>query len=169
MSAGAIALLLAMAGASKVLNPVGTKESWSRHGVLQERVIAAVAWVIGPIELLVATGLIVPSTRVGGGVVAALLFATYAIYLALAVREGAEGGCACFGTDSAVPINRGHVARAVLFAALAVVVASDATETVDPVVFVLGLVTGLGLMMLSSLVTALVGNATRSSNRGALS
>lgn len=142
-----------------------TAEAWTRHHVLPTWIIPFLARLVGPVEVIMAGTLVVPESRTVGGISATLLLLSYAVYLTLALRNGADGGCACFGTDSAVPINPGHLLRATVLSVVALLSAFDPSTKLQPLVLLIGAAAGVGLMMAGSLVTALFDVSARRNAR----
>ncbi|MDQ3916737.1 MAG: hypothetical protein M3323_15625 [Actinomycetota bacterium] len=167
--ATAIAAVLAVAGLSKLARASETKTAWSRHGILPPRMVAAAASLTGPVEVAVAAGLIVPETRSPAAFSAVALFVVYTTYLGVALSRGVEGGCGCFGADLTQNVNVGHVIRAAILGAMAVVAATTGTTSVDAAALSLGAATGAGVVFVGSLLVALLDMAPRRKTRRTVS
>ncbi len=128
----ALAAVLAVSGAAKLLDRAGTREAVAGFGV-PTGLVAPVAAVLAPAELVTALLLVLPPTRSAGLVLAALLLLAFTVVVVLALRAGRRPECHCFGRIGGADVSGRTVVRnLVLLAVAAVGIAGvSASDDVD--------------------------------------
>lgn len=132
------ALLLAVAGMKKLLQPAATGAALQVAKLPSD---VRLVRLLGVYELLLAAAVLV----LGGTVPSALLAATYAAFAAFSFRQSRRGeGCGCFG-EAEAPTTSTHVVLNVAAAATAAATAAWPAPPLvalrdDPLVLVVGLV-----------------------------
>lgn len=118
-AAAVIAGVLLLAGVQKVARPADWRTQSAGLGVP-----AIVATTVPFVEIALGAALIVQWQRHALSWVAAALFATFTGLLAVRLAQGQRPPCACFGALSSRPIGAGHLARNLVFIAIAVAAAT---------------------------------------------
>jgi hypothetical protein len=118
-AAVALAVVLVVSGAAKLLDRAGTRQAVAGFGV-PAPLVAPVATGLVPAELLTAVLLVVPASRVVGLVLAGLLLAAFTTAVVLALRAGRRPECHCFGRIGGADVSGRTVARNLVLLLLAV-------------------------------------------------
>ncbi len=90
-----LGLLFAVAGAEKILDPVGFAFAVDRYGILPEAAVPAVALGLPWVEVLSAGVLLIPSWRQSGQMLIAAMMAVFVAAVTYALVSGIEGECGC--------------------------------------------------------------------------
>lgn len=114
-----VAVVLLVAGVSKLARPVQWRSQAAGLGVP-----ASVAPVVPIVEVIVGSLLLVQLHRHALAWTAAALFGSFTLVLVVNLARGNRPPCACFGSLSSKPIGPSHVARNVLFIAVALLAAT---------------------------------------------
>jgi uncharacterized membrane protein YphA (DoxX/SURF4 family) len=119
VAAVVVAALLLVAGVAKLARPALWHSQSAGMGVPWP-----VARVVPYVEVGLGAALLVQLQRhvIAWGAVA--LFASFTALLVATLAQGRRPPCACFGSLTSKPIGAGHVARNVVFMAIAVVAAT---------------------------------------------
>lgn len=125
-----LALVLFVAAAHKALARARMAAAAARLTGLLMPIASLAAWVAAGVELAAGLALLMPTTQVIGGLIAASLWLAYALLLALRWGQSLDCGCS-FGTREK-PVGAFEVGRAILLALLGVVVALLPSEALTP-------------------------------------
>ena len=149
---GALALLFANAAWHKLRDLRAFRGLFEAYQLVAPRA-GGVAVLVPLLELLIALGLLVPSTRgLAAGAGAALLF-VYALALAVNLRRGRhELSCGCGGFAERQPIARWMVLRNLVLATALAASASVAARPLQPVD---GLTIGVGVLVAALLYASI--------------
>lgn len=112
-----LAVVFAVAGVSKLSAPIATREGLTDFGV-PSRLVGLLAILLPATEILVAIGLLAPSTMVWGAVGAVGLLAAFSAGIALNLLAHNRPECHCFGNVHSAPIGPTSLFRNALLAAL---------------------------------------------------
>jgi hypothetical protein len=105
-----LAVLFAVAGASKLADPAGTRESMGRFGA-PRRLVGSLTVALPLAELAVA-GLLVPGATAWWGAAGALaLLLVFSGAVARLLLRGEEADCHCFGALHSTPADRRVIVR----------------------------------------------------------
>ena len=116
--AGALALLFASAALHKLRGLPQFAAALRAYRVLPES-LAAFAWLVPLLELIIAASLLVRSSRAGACAAGAALLSVYAAAIAINLQRGRRDlACGCGGPNERRPIAPWMVARNLLLAAL---------------------------------------------------
>jgi uncharacterized membrane protein YphA (DoxX/SURF4 family) len=115
----ALAAILSVAGAAKLVDPAGTRETFEAFG-LWRRISGPLAVFLPAAELAIAAALLFSRSARPAAAAAAALFAVFAAAIAAALAGGREPDCHCFGRLHSAPITARTAARALVLLAAAV-------------------------------------------------
>jgi len=113
-----VAAVLLVAGVSKLAKPLGWRTESAGMGVP--------SWLAAPVpyvEITLGAMLLAQVQRPLMAWCAVALFAAFTVLLVVRLAQGKRPPCACFGSLSPSPIGPLHVARNVVFIALAIAAA----------------------------------------------
>lgn len=128
-----LAVMLAYAGASKLLEPAAFAEDIQNYRALPDAWAGPLALGLPVLELVVAVGLVVSSHAAGASLLSGLLLLGFAAAMAQAKLRGIDLECGCFGGHSRVSwwkvgLNVGLSALAFMAAALHVARARESHQ-----------------------------------------
>lgn len=128
-----LAVMLAYAGASKLLEPAAFAEDIQNYRALPDAWAGPLALGLPVLELVVAVGLVVSSHAAGASLLSGLLLLGFAAAMAQAKLRGIDLECGCFGGHSRVSwwkvgLNVGLSALAFMAAALHVARARESRQ-----------------------------------------
>lgn len=150
-----LALLFAAAVVHKLRDRAGFTAVLQSYGLLPAGLIPSVGVLMPVLELVCASGLLLPSSRASAALLAVALLAVYAAVMALSLRQGRRiADCGCqFGEQQQV-VSAPLVWRNLLLAVLA------SSLLLEPLRRELGLFDGLviGFVLLGSCVFYLLAN-----------
>ena len=113
-----LGLILIGAGALKLGHAPALASSIAGFRLLPSGIIPLLAIALPPLEILLGFYLVVGLFTRITGIVAALLFAIYAVAIASAVVRGIPANCGCFGPSDAATADWPHVGFDLILAAL---------------------------------------------------
>jgi hypothetical protein len=116
----AVATLLLMAGAAKVINPSVTAAALGELRRGDQPVSEQLVRVFGATEMLVAVVLSISGLRVPAASLTGLLGVSFAAAGLLGMVRGTEQPCGCFGAESNRPLGPGNLMLGLAFAGVAV-------------------------------------------------
>lgn len=156
VTSGAVAVVLAWAGARKAVDPAGTAEGFARLGL-----DAPGRWArVVPVTELGTAGAVIVVPPAGAAAAIALL-AVFTVVLVIAWRRPEPVPCACFSTARSEPVGPADIVRNLGLAALVSPALGGTTLPTAPEAVV-----GGGLVALVASATAAVRSASRA-RRGA--
>lgn len=153
-----LAVVWTVAAIAKTVTSSGTAAAALQLGVPAK--LAPLAPVLLPIvEIGLATGLVVPSSRTAAACASALLLGLFSVLVIRALARGDQSSCHCFGALSNADLSLGTVARNVLL--LCVSLAIVAGGSVDGLSMpqgwaVVGMLAVLALVMVSAMSASLL-------------
>lgn len=162
LCAVALAVVFAVSGVAKLLDPAGTREAVTGFGI-PRRLVGLVAVGLAPAELVVAAMLVFPPSTVVGLVLALLLLAGFTGAVLVALRAGRRPECHCFGRIGGADISGRTVSRNGALAVLAVLglVGAGVGTYPDDTALVAAVLGGVMLGVAVIAVEALAGQAAR--------
>ena len=148
-----LAIVLAVAGLSKLRRQAATTEAAVGLGV-PEPLAPIIGWSLGPVELGLAAGLLMPGTGLAASVLSAGILVVFSIAIAVALRRPSPPACNCFGATSSDPLDRRALIRNGALVALAAV--AIAGGDADVVTWVEARIADAGLARTLALVVVLL-------------
>lgn len=159
----ALATVFVVSGIAKLSDRNGTRQAVAGFGV-PARLVASVAVLLAPAELVVALLLLVTPTAAVGLTVALMLLAGFTVAVLLALKAGRRPECHCFGRIGGADISGRTVARNAVLAGLAalglVALAREGSALSDGS-FVAAAIGGLVMATVVLLAEGLSGRAAR--------
>lgn len=116
-----MALILAVAGISKAIDPAGARKALIGFGV-SSKLAAPVGWLLPIVEIAVAIALIPLSTAWIGAVAALALMMTFAGAIGVNLLRGRTPECNCFGQLHSTPVSWSMFFRNLVLAAVAALI-----------------------------------------------
>ncbi len=119
-----LAALFAAAAAPTILDPVSFARDVENYHLLSPELVAVVAVVLPPLEMVLALALLTGVHARGAAVVTGGLLLGFAGGMAQAIARGIDLDCGCFGSAMAMEVSGWTVARNLVLALLAGLVAA---------------------------------------------